>query len=109
MKFSEILLPLRGGAVLKRQSWSRLAEEDYYEKMIMIALPQYESPSILLSRITTPNAQKLVESFEYDEAELRQDVIAVLCPIANNVPLRIEHYVPTWNDIFADDWEVITN
>ena len=97
MKFSEVLEALRNGERLVNAS---LSSRSAY---IVRQIPQTVSADVIPKMTSLPESAK--EASKYGPIEYHDQVL--LCEWDNETgKTRATSYVPTWEDIFREDWTV---
>lgn len=100
MKFAEIIERLKNGETFTRVSWEG-------NKYIACQIPQVISKYIVPKMTSLPdNAKRILTTVGSGAISYHDQVL-----IINNVDLpyvaaTATSYVPTWEDIFADDWTI---
>jgi len=98
MKFKEILDRLQAGETFTRASWDG-------NKYIVCQIPQVVPKEIVPKMTSLPDDAKRILSTVGSGAISYHDQVLII----NNVDIpdvaaEATSYVPTWEDIFADDW-----
>lgn len=92
MKFAEIIERLNKGELFTRKKWE--------ERMLIVKQIPQEIPADIVPRMTSlPDAAK--ERFL--GIGYRDQVLIVTMPREEGAALATS-YIPSWEDIFADDW-----
>lgn len=109
MKFSEVIEALQKGSVCTREAWDeeakRSASCSYYQKYIVRQIPQEIASDIVPKMTSLPDAAKDLIDASGNRTIRYHD--QVLCINAGpNFSSNATSYTPTWEDIFADDWQI---
>lgn len=107
MKFSEVIEGLKEGRSFTREAWMAEATNitaNYYRvKHIVCQIPQIIPPDIVPKMTSLPKAAKELCSYSGCHTISYHD--QVLCITAGpSISATATYYIPTWEDIFAEDW-----
>ncbi len=107
MTFGDIIKELKDGKTVHRSSW-------WFDKFIVRQIPQTISSDIVPKMTSLPDmAKKHIEQNANDSAKTGGGSISYHDQVIQvNIDLidgncRATYYIPTWEDIFAEDWEVV--
>ena len=101
MKFKEILDRLQAGETFSRASWDG-------NKYIVCQIPQVVPKEIVPKMTSLPNHAKSILSTVGSGAISYHDQVLIINNIdRSDVDATATSYVPTWEDIFADDWRFV--
>ena len=107
MKFGDIISEMIAGKTVRRGAW-------WLDKFIVRQIPQTISPDIVPRMTSLPDmAKSHIKQSALDASEpgggsisYHDQVIAIdVNPSTGDC--RATYYIPTWEDIFAEDWEVV--
>ena len=99
VKFSKVLSCLKNGGTATRQAWSSENKE------IMMQIPQRIAKDIVPKMTSVQSGIKpKINTVGSGEIEYHDQVIILTFVDDEKTPVRATYYVPTWEDIFADDW-----
>ncbi len=98
-KFSEVIECLKNGGMAARPSWRG-------EQVITMQIPQCIGKDIV-PKMTSLNSviKDDIVNFSTGAIQYHDQVISVTYP-SSREPASATYYVPTWEDIFADDWDM---
>lgn len=96
MKFTEIIDRLNDGRTLAREAWAG-------DTCIVKQIPQTVAAEIVPRMSSLPDRMKeiLQGTISY------HDQVLLVRMGAEGREARATYYIPTWEDIFADDWREI--
>ena len=98
MKFKEILDRLQSGETFARASWDG-------NKYIVRQIPQVVPKEIVPKMTSLPDDAKRILSTVGSGAISYHDQVLIINNIDRpDVDATATYYVPTWEDIFAEDW-----
>lgn len=101
-KFSEVIECLKNGGTAARQSWDVLGDKE-----IMMQIPQRISKDIVPKMTSLQESIKpKISTVGSGEIEYHDQVIIIEFKDDEKTPARATYYIPTWEDIFADDWRI---
>lgn len=101
-KFSEVIECLKNGGTAQRMAWD--VEGD---KEIMMQIPQRIAKDIVPKMTSVQNGIKpKLSTVGSGEIEYHDQVIIISFTDDGKTPARATYYIPTWEDIFADDWRL---
>ena len=104
-KFSEVIEWLKKGRTAQRIAWD--VEGD---KEIMMQIPQRIAKEIVPKMTSVQNSIKpKLTAVGSGEIEYHDQVIIISFTNDGKTPARATYYIPTWEDIFADDWRLLEN
>ena len=100
MKFAEIIEGLKNGSVYQRNAWSG-------NKVIMMQIPA-TIPADVVPKMTSVqlSLKEMLSTIGSGAISNHDQVIIVDMVDDKEVDAKATYYVPTWEDIFADDWRV---
>jgi len=101
-KFAQVIECLNNGGTAHRIAWE--AEGD---KEIMMQIPQRIAKDIVpkMTSVQDHIKTKLL-TVGSGEIEYHDQVIIITFTDDGKTPARATYYSPTWEDIFADDWQL---
>ena len=100
MKFSEVIQVLQHGGSAWRQSWEG-------DKEIVKQIPQCVSKEVVPKMTSLPSIIKpKINTVGNGEISYHDQVIIITFVDDEKTPASATYYVPTWEDIFAEDWTV---
>ena len=91
-KFAEVIQCLRHGGTAARQAWDVLGNKE-----VMMQIPQRIAKDIVKPKINTVGS---------GEIEYHHQVLIIEFKDDEKTPARATYYIPTWEDIMADDWRL---
>jgi len=98
-KFSKVISCLKNGGTATRQAWMSEGKE------IMMQIPQRIAKDIVPKMTSVqPGIKPKISTVGSGEIEYHDQVIILTFVDDEKTPVRATYYVPTWEDIFADDW-----
>lgn len=102
MKFEEILPMLKAGSTCTRTS-----EPYWHDKYIVMQVPA-NIPKEIVPKMTslTDSAKMRVGTIGSGEIHYENQVLLLQFKDDGVTPTRATYYMPTWDDILAEDWEV---
>ena len=99
-KFAEVIQCLRHGGTATRQAWDVSGNKE-----IMMQIPQRIAKDIVPKMTSVQEIVKpKIGTVGSGEIEYHDQVIIIEFVDDDNTPARATYYIPTWEDIFADDW-----
>ena len=100
-KFAEVIECLKNGGTAARQSWYVRGRE----MEVMMQIPQRISKDIVPKMTSVQEHIKpKINTVGSGEIEYHDQVIIITFVDDFKTPARATYYIPTWEDIFADDW-----
>lgn len=101
-KFAEVIQCLRHGGTAARQAWDVLGNKE-----IMMQIPQRIAKDIVPKMTSVQDIVKpKIGTVGSGEIEYHDQVIIIDFVDDGKTPARATYYIPTWEDIFADDWRL---
>ena len=98
MKFAEIIERLKNGGTFARVSWRE-------NKYIACQIPQVISKEIVPKMTSLPDdAKRILSTVGSGAISYHDQVLIINNEDKPDVAATATSYVPTWEDIFADDW-----
>lgn len=98
MKFAEIIERLKNGETFTRVSWEG-------NKYIACQIPQVISKDIVPKMTSLPDdAKRILSTVGSGAISYHDQVLIINNEDKPDVAATATSYVPTWEDIFADDW-----
>ena len=97
MNFGEIIKELNDNNTVARKSWP-------YGKFIVKQIPQTISPDIVPRMTSLPNMAK-VHIGQCDGSITYHDQVIQINKVVGKCDAT--YYIPSWEDIFAEDWAVM--
>ena len=99
-KFSEVIECLKNGGTAFRLAWG-----DNGSKEIMMQIPQRIAKDIVPKMTSVQDHVKpKINTVGSGEIEYHHQVLIITFADDSETPARATYYVPTWEDIMADDW-----
>ena len=101
-KFAEVIQCLRHGGTAARQAWDVLGNKE-----IMMQIPQRIAKDIVPKMTSVQESVKpKINTVGSGEIEYHDQVIIIEFVDDEKTPARATYYIPTWEDIMADDWRM---
>lgn len=101
-KFKEVIECLKNGGTASRQAWDVLGDKE-----IMMQIPQRIAKDIVPKMTSVQSIIKpKISTVGSGEIEYHDQVIIIEFVDDEKTPARATYYVPSWEDIFADDWRL---
>ena len=101
-KFAEVIQCLRHGGTAARQAWDVLGNKE-----VMMQIPQRIAKDIVPKMTSVQESVKpKINTVGSGEIEYHDQVIIIEFVDDEKTPARATYYIPTWEDIFADDWRL---
>ena len=101
-KFAEVIECLKNGGTASRQAWDVKGDME-----VMMQIPQRISKDIVPKMTSVQEHIKpKINTVGSGEIEYHDQVIIITFVDDEKTPARATYYVPTWEDIFADDWRL---
>ena len=101
VKFSDVIRCIKNGGTAWRLSWT---DED---KEIMMQIPQRISKEIVPKMTSVQESVKpKISTVGSGEIEYHDQVLIMTFVDDGKTPVRATYYIPTWEDIFAEDWSL---
>lgn len=107
MNFGEIINELKSGKTVRRGTW-------WFDKFIVRQIPQTISPDIVPRMTSLPDmAKEHIKQSALDASEpgggsiSYHDQVIIISVNPTTGDCTATYYIPTWEDIFAEDWEVV--
>lgn len=97
-KFSEVIECLKNGGVARRAIWGVNNE-------IMMQIPARISKDVVPKMTSLQEmAKRRISATGSGEIEYHDQVLLISYSEDRVTPAKATYYIPTWEDIFADDW-----
>lgn len=101
-KFAEVIQCLKNGGTATRQAWDVSGNKE-----IMMQIPQRIAKDIVPKMTSVQEIVKpKIGTVGSGEIEYHDQVIILEFVDDGKTPARATYYIPTWEDIFADDWRL---
>lgn len=101
-RFAEVIECLRHGGTAARQAWDVRGNME-----VMMQIPQRISKDIVPKMTSVQDIIKpVIGTVGSGEIEYHDQVIIIEFTDDGKTPARATYYIPTWEDIFADDWRL---
>lgn len=101
-KFAEVIECLKNGGTASRQAWDVRGDME-----VMMQIPQRISKDIVPKMTSVQEHIKpKINTVGSGEIEYHDQVIIITFTDDGQTPARATYYIPTWEDIFADDWRL---
>ena len=91
-KFAEVIECLKNGGTAQRIAWDVNGDKE-----IMMQIPQRIAKDIVKPKIGTVGSGEIEDHHQVLIIEFKDD---------GKTPARATYYIPTWEDIMADDWRM---
>lgn len=102
-KFAEVIQCLRHGGTAARQAWDVNGNKE-----IMMQIPQRIAKDIVPKMTSVQEIIKpKINTVGSGEIEYHDQVIIIEFVDDEKTPARATYYIPTWEDIFAEDWRLM--
>ena len=99
-KFNKVMQCLQHGGSAYRIAWVKDKDQE-----IMMQIPQCIAKEIVPKMTSVQEGTKSkLQRRGTGEIEYHHQVIIISYSINKELPNRATYYIPTWEDIFADDW-----
>lgn len=100
MKFAEIIDGLKEGIAYRRYN-----KAEFWDRVVVMRIPQTVSKEVVPKMTSLPDSvKKAVGGISGHGTITYHDQVLVMT-MRGNMPVSATSYVPTWEDIFAEDWE----
>ena len=101
-KFAQVIECLKNGGTAQRMAWD--VEGD---KEIMMQIPQRIAKDIVPKMTSVQDHIKpKLSTVGSGEIEYHDQVLIITFTDDGKTPARATYYIPTWEDIMADDWRL---
>ncbi len=101
-KFNQVIECLKNGGTAQRMAWDATGDKE-----IMMQIPQRIAKDIVPRMTSVQQIVKpKISTVGSGEIEYHDQVIIITFTDDEQTPARATYYVPTWEDIFADDWRL---
>ena len=101
-KFSEVIECLKNGGTAQRIAWDVTGDKE-----IMMQIPQCIAKDIVPKMTSVQEIVKpKINTVGSGEIEYHHQVIIIEFKDDEKTPARATYYIPTWEDIMADDWRL---
>ena len=101
-KFAEVIECLKNGGTAQRIAWDVNGDKE-----IMMQIPQRIAKDIVPKMTSVQESVKpMINTVGSGEIEYHDQVIIIEFVDDEKTPARATYYIPTWEDIFADDWRL---
>ena len=102
-KFKDVIICLKNGGTATRQAWSDRNIE------VMMQIPQRIAKEIVPKMTSVQEIIKTkINTVGSGEIEYHDQVLIITFVDDDKTPAKATYYVPSWEDIFAEDW-IVTN
>lgn len=99
-KFKDVICCIKNGGTAWRMSWAKEGDKE-----IMMQIPQCISKDIVPKMTSVQESIKpKISTVGSGEIEYHDQVIIITFTDDGKTPARATYYIPTWEDIFAEDW-----
>lgn len=100
--FAEVISCLKNGGNARRKVWK-------CEKQIVMQRPQYVKQDFVQNMQSIPSITKaMIGAYGNGAISYHDQVLIITFSDDRSQPATATSYMPTWEDIFAEDWEMIT-
>ena len=97
-RFAEVIECLKNGGTATREAWGAVANKE-----IMMQIPQRIAKEIVPKMTSVQEIMKpKIENLGTGEIEYHHQVLMI--EFSLNSPARATYFIPTWEDIMAEDW-----
>ena len=101
-KFAEVIECLKNGGTAQRIAW-----DVNRDKEIMMQIPQRIAKDIVPKMTSVQDIVKpKIGTVGSGEIEYHHQVLIIEFKDDEKTPARATYYIPTWEDIMADDWRL---
>jgi len=101
-KFAEVIECLKNGGTAQRIAWDVTGDKE-----IMMQIPQRIAKDIVPKMTSVQDIVKpKINTVGSGEIEYHHQVIIIEFKDDEKTPARATYYIPTWEDIMADDWRL---
>ncbi len=101
-KFSKVIECLKNGGSARRLAWNE-------NKEIVMQIPQRIDKTIVPKMTSLPASIKsMISTVGSGEISYHDQVLIVTFTDNESTPATATYYIPTWEDIFAEDWITTT-
>jgi len=101
-KFAEVIECLKNGGTAQRIAWDVNGDKE-----IMMQIPQRISKEIVPKMTSVQQGIKpKISTVGSGEIEYHDQVLLIEFKDDEKTPARATYFIPTWEDIFADDWRL---
>ena len=102
-KFKDVIICLKNGGTATRKAWSDKNIE------VMMQIPQRIAKEIVPKMTSVQEIIKpKINTVGSGEIEYHDQVLIITFVDDEKTPAKATYYVPSWEDIFAEDW-IVTN
>ena len=102
-KFKEVIECLKSGGTAYRPGWN-----GYGDMEIMMQIPQRIAKDIVPKMTSVQDkVKKAISASGSGEIEYHHQVLMIDFPLEPGSPTRATYYIPTWEDIMAEDWIIM--
>lgn len=100
-KFAQVIECLNKGGIAQRNEWNAKGEN----KKIVKQIPQTISKEVVPNMTSLPNHIKpYVGTVGNGEIAYHDQVLQIIFTDDEKTPASATYFIPTWEDIFAEDW-----
>ena len=101
-KFAEVIECLKNGGTAQRMAWDVNGDKE-----IMMQIPQRIAKDIVPKMTSVQEIVKpKIGTVGSGEIEYHHQVLIIEFKDDEKTPARATYYIPTWEDIMADDWRL---
>ena len=101
-KFAEVIECLKNGGTAQRIAWDVNGDKE-----IMMQIPQRIAKDIVPKMTSVQDIVKpKISTVGSGEIEYHHQVLIIEFKDDEKTPARATYYIPTWEDIMADDWRL---
>jgi len=101
-KFAEVIECLKNGGTAQRMAWDVNGDKE-----IMMQIPQRIAKDIVPKMTSVQDIVKpKISTVGSGEIEYHHQVLIIEFKDDEKTPARATYYIPTWEDIMADDWRL---
>jgi hypothetical protein len=102
MDFGEVIKGLKNGC-----TYTRSAAPSWHGKFIVMQIPQTVSADVVPKMTSLPDQAKDILGRMGDGSISYHDQVLIVETNDNCEKSHATYYIPTWEDLFAEDWIVI--
>lgn len=102
MNFGEVIKGLKEGHNYKRYDGG----EKWFGKVITMQIPS-DIPSHIIPNMQSLNCEMKTLLSTCGDKQIHYNNQVLIVDISDGTPNNATYYMPTWEDVFAEDWEVV--
>lgn len=101
MNFAEVIKGLQEG-----KNYTRYSAPHFYGKVISMQIPA-DIPSEVIPKMTSLNDGIKAHLSTIGDCQIHYRNQVLIINQVDGQPNTATYFIPTWEDIFADDWQVV--